>query len=49
MDVGLLKDPNFMGQANCKYAVDPLNKIHTILGIQERIKEWINMEIKKWQ
>ena len=30
--------PNFIGQATCEYVVDPMKKIHRILGIQEKIE-----------
>lgn len=33
-----LEEPYFMGQAKCGYAVDPIEKIHRILGIQEKLK-----------
>ena len=33
-----LENLSFVGQDKCEYVVDPLSKIHTILGVQERIK-----------
>lgn len=36
--VGQLADPNFIGQAKCKYVVDPMKKTKEILGVQEKIE-----------
>lgn len=36
-----LEDSNFSGTNECEYSEEPLKEIKQILGIQERIKEWI--------
>lgn len=34
-----LEDVNFNGTNECEYADNPIQQIHRILGVQERIKE----------